>query len=182
MTLEEAKDALADAERVFDQAQVEAALDHMADRITRELADSDPVVLCAMNGGLIVAGHLLTRLSFPLQLGYIHVTRYRGQTRGGKIHWHKKPLIPLQDRTVLVIDDILDEGHTLAEIFAYCRTEGARQVSGAVLVDKRHDHKLPNVDADFVGLTIDDRYLFGFGMDYRGYLRNLPEIYAAKAT
>jgi hypoxanthine phosphoribosyltransferase len=182
MTPHEARAALGNAEQLFDRAQIEAALDRMADRIWRELESCNPVALCVMNGGLIVAGHLLTRLTFPLQVDYIHATRYRGRTRGGEIYWHKEPVIPLKDRAVLVIDDILDEGHTLAAILAYCREQGARRALAAVLVDKRHDRKQPGAHAHYVGLTVDDRYVFGFGMDYKGYLRNLPAIYAAKTT
>lgn len=182
ITPQEATAALACAERLFDQAEVEAALDHMAERIGREFENRNPVVLCVMNGGLIVTGHLLTRLSFPLQLDYIHVSRYRGGTRGGEIHWHKKPLIPLKGRAVLVFDDILDEGHTLAEILKFCRIHGAARVAAAMLVDKHHGRKVPGARADFVGLTVEDRYVFGFGMDYKDYLRNLPAIYAVKAT
>jgi hypoxanthine phosphoribosyltransferase len=180
ITPEEARAALVAAERLYDRAQIEIALDLMATEIERDFEGRNPVVLSVMNGGLIVTGHLLTRLSFPLQLDYIHVTRYRGRTRGGEIHWHKEPVIPLRDRTVLIIDDILDEGHTLAEILAYCRGRGAAQVAAVVLVDKRHRRKV--AAADVAGLTVDDRYVFGFGMDYKGYLRNLPAIYAAVDT
>lgn len=182
ITPEVAKAALAAAERLFDQAQIEAALDRMAAEIAGEFETCNPVVLCVMNGGMIVTGHLLTRLSFPLQLDYIHVTRYRGRTRGGEIHWHKEPLIPLQERAVLVIDDILDEGHTMAEILEHCRRQGAARVAAAVLVDKSHNRKAPGAVVDVVGLTVDDRYVFGFGMDYKDYLRNLPAIYAVRDT
>jgi hypoxanthine phosphoribosyltransferase len=174
---EEASVALAAAERLYDRAQIEAALDEMAAQIERGLQGRNPLVLCVMNGGLIVTGHLLTRLDFPLQLDYIHVTRYRGRTRGGEIHWHKEPIIPLRGRAVLIVDDILDEGHTLAEILGYCLTQGAVHTMVAVLVDKRHGRKV--AAADVAGLAVDDRYVFGFGMDYKGYWRNLPAIYAA---
>jgi hypoxanthine phosphoribosyltransferase len=138
---QQAHGVLANAERLYDRLQIKAALDTMSNCITRELESSDPIALCVMNGGLIVAGHLLTRLSFPLQLDYVHVTRYHGRTRGGEIHWYKKPVIPLKNRAVLVIDDILDEGHTLAEILSHCRIQGAKRITAAVLVDKRHDRK-----------------------------------------
>jgi hypoxanthine phosphoribosyltransferase len=178
MTPEGARAALAHAERLYDQAQIETALARMAAQIAADMESTNPIVLCVMNGALIVGGHLLTRLTFPLQLDYIHATRYRGDTRGGELHWHKKPALALRDRTVLLVDDILDEGNTLAAILDYCRVEGAMRTAAAVLVDKRHTRKHPGLRADYVGLTVDDRYVFGFGMDYRGYLRNLPAIYA----
>jgi hypoxanthine phosphoribosyltransferase len=182
MSPHEAKCALAKAECLFDRWQIEAALDHMTDQISRELGGSNPIVLCVMNGALVVAGHLLTRLTFPLQVDYVHVTRYYEQTHGGDLHWRKKPGLSLKNRAVLLIDDILDEGYTLAAILDYCRAKGAARVEAAVLVDKRRARKKTGMRADYVGLTIDDRYVFGFGMDYKGYLRNLPGIYAIKTT
>jgi hypoxanthine phosphoribosyltransferase len=174
--------ALADAERLYDQTEIEAALDRMAADIARDLAASTPVVLCVMNGGVVMMGYLLVRLHFLLEVDYLHVTRYRGRVHGGELCWHREPELSLRGRTVLVIDDILDEGHTLAEILAYCRKRGANQVAAAVLVNKRHDRKQPGARADYVGLHVDDRYVFGFGMDYKGYLRNVPAIYAVKAS
>ncbi len=170
------------AERLFDRSQIEAALDRMAAQIISVLKGSNPLALCVMNGGLVTAAHLLMRLNFPLQLDYIHVTRYLGQTRGGEIQWHKKPAFPLKGRVVLLIDDILDEGHTLAAILDYCRTQGSARTYAAVLVDKHHDRKQPGARVDFVELTVEDRYVFGFGMDYKDYLRNLPAIYAVKES
>lgn len=181
MTPEEAAAALSQAECLYDQIQIELALDRMAVKISDDLARANPITLCVMNGGLIMAGHLLTRLNFPLQVDYLHVTRYRSQLRGGVLVWNREPELSLEGRAVLVIDDILDEGHTLAAVLEYCRSKGAERVAAAVLVDKRHARKHPGAHADYLGLHVDDRYVFGFGMDYRGYLRNLPAIYAAAA-
>lgn len=171
----------AEAECLHDRPAVEAAFDRMAAAIRTRLEGSNPLVLCVMTGALIPAGHLLTRLDFPLQVDYLHATRYRHRTQGGTLEWKARPQLPLTGRHVLVIDDILDEGHTLAAILAYCREAGASSVSSAVLVDKRRprDHDLR---PDFVGLEIEDRYVFGYGMDYKGYLRNAAGIYAVKGS
>ena len=150
----------------------------MAEAITAELGDSFPVILCVLTGGIIPTGHIMTRLSFPLETDYLHATRYRGETSGEEVHWLSKPGTSLQGRTVLIIDDILDEGHTLAQVLEFCREEGAREVYTAVLIEKLHDRRVPGVAADFIGLQVDDRYVFGFGMDYKHYLRNLNGIYA----
>ncbi len=165
------------SERLFDRDQVERALDGMGRAISRTLAATDPVVLCVMNGGLVPLGRLLTRLEFPLQLDYLHATRYRGDTVGGRLQWVRKNSTPLDGRVVLIVDDILDEGLTLAAIAAHCRKAGAKQVLSAVLVEKRHDRG-NGFRADFVGLQVPDRYVFGYGMDYHGYLRNAPGIFA----
>jgi hypoxanthine phosphoribosyltransferase len=158
---------------------VAAALDRMADEITAALDGTLPIVLCVLNGGIIPTGHLLTRLTFPLETDYLHATRYRGKTHGDReIVWLCKPHLSLQGRTVLLVDDILDEGHTLKAIIAYCRDAGAARVYSAVLVEKHHDRRVAAMSADFVGLAVEDRYVFGCGMDYKGYLRNLSGIFA----
>ena len=168
----------AQADCLHDAASVHQALDRMAAAISRDIGDTLPVVLCVLNGGIIPTGHLLTRLQFPLEVGYLHATRYRGNTSGADVHWLCEPQIDLQGRTALVIDDILDEGHTLTDILDYCSRAGAAQVRTAVLVQKQHDRLAAGVRADYVGLQVHDRYVFGFGMDYRGYLRNLNGVYA----
>jgi len=165
------------ADRLYTEAEVEAALDRMAGRITAALEDQDPILLCVMLGGVVPTGKLLARLGFPLQLNYVHATRYGSATRGGKLRWVARPQDDLEGRNVLLIDDILDEGHTLAAIHESCRELGAARVQSAVLVEKRHTRKADYV-ADFIGLEVEDRYVFGYGMDYKGYLRNAPGIYA----
>src|SRR5690606_30067768 len=129
----------------------------------------------------IFAGKLLTQLDFPLELSYLHATRYRNETSGGELFWKAKPEISFIDRDVLIIDDIYDEGHTLSAIIDFCRHAGARQVHTAVLIDKTHDRKArPDLKADFVGLPCEDRYIFGYGMDYKGYWRNAAGIFAGQ--
>ena len=166
------------AECLHDTAAVNRTLDRLAAEISAVMADSLPVILCVMNGGIIMTGHLLTRLTFPLEIDYLQATRYRGETSGAEVEWLCKPRIPLQGRTVLVLDDILDEGNTLAAILEYCRQAGAARVFSAVLVTKLHERLVKGITADFVGLEVEDLYVFGFGMDYKGYLRNLNGIYA----
>ena len=171
----------AEADCLVDEHQVYAAIDQMAEAMTQQLKDSNPVLFCVMNGGLILTGQLLPRLRFPLQAEYLHATRYRQETTGGILEWRVKPEVDLKDRTVVIIDDILDEGTTLDAIASFCRQQGAADVQTAVLVDKQHDRKArPDLKADYTGLEVEDRFLFGFGMDYKGYWRNAPGIYAVK--
>ncbi|HEY0634617.1 MAG TPA: hypoxanthine-guanine phosphoribosyltransferase [Gammaproteobacteria bacterium] len=179
ITAQEAQRVYDEAECLHDRAQVETAIKRMAEQITTELRSDNPVVLCVMSGALIPAGLLLTHLDFPLEVDYLHATRYCGATAGGELNWLARPRTSLRDRTVLVVDDILDEGLTLAEILAECHKQGARKVVCAVLVEKKHERK-NGLKADFVGLEVADRYVFGFGMDYKEYLRNAPGIFAVK--
>ncbi|MFZ4857031.1 MAG: hypoxanthine-guanine phosphoribosyltransferase [Desulfuromonadaceae bacterium] len=181
MNLEEAKTVLAAADLLVTQSAVEAAITRIAEEITGQLQESDPIILCVMNGGLIFTGQLLTRLVFPLEVDYVHATRYGHETNGANLHWTVKPQLDLKGRTVLLLDDILDEGVTLAAIAAYCRQQGAADVFMAVLIEKLHLRKVtPGMRADFTGIEVGDRFLFGYGLDYKGYWRNAPGIYAVK--
>ena len=155
------------------------ALDNMASAIVRTVAsDNSLVMLCVMNGGLMVAAELLKRISVDLTFDYIHATRYRDRNIGGSIEWRAVPARSLAGQQVVVVDDIFDEGWTLAAIVDYCVAQGARSVTSVVLVDKRHERKVPGFRPDVIGMVLPDRYLYGFGMDYKGYLRNRPAIYA----
>lgn len=169
----------AEADCLFTAAEVDAAMERMAEQINQSLADANPLVYSVMNGGLVIAGQLVTRLDFPMEVGYLHATRYRNKLSGGELFWKARAEHSLVGRTVLIVDDILDEGHTLAAIVEYCKDAGADRVLTAVLLDKQHDRKAyPGMRADFTGLDVEDRYIFGYGLDYKGYWRNANGIFA----
>lgn len=168
------------ADRLYAPADVEAALDRMGREIERELAAADPLLVCIMTGGVVPFGKLIPRLQFPFEIDYVHATRYGDKLRGGELHWRVPPSQNPAGRTVLLVDDILDEGETLAAIEARYRAEGARAVYKAVLVVKQRQRSA-DVAVEFRGLDVPDRYVFGYGMDYKGYLRNAPGIFAEAA-
>lgn len=176
--LDEVRRVAATAECLYTPQDVESALDGMADTITRDLGAHNPLLLTVMLGGMLPAAKLIERLDFPFQYDYLHATRYRNETRGGELFWLTRPTSDLRDRHVLVVDDILDEGVTLNAIVEYCRREGAAAVRSAVLVRKLHDRRDPSISVDYLGLDVPDRYVFGCGMDYKGYLRNVTGIFA----
>lgn len=180
ISAEQAREIMHSADLLRSAAEVNAALDNMAKAITARFDGRDPLVLVVMNGALIPAAQLLIRLPFPFQIGYLHATRYRGATEGGQLHWIARPSVAVDNRIVLVVDDIFDEGWTLKAIIDELRQSSAREVYSAVLVNKVHDRKVPGLQVDFIGLDVEDRYVFGCGMDYNEYLRNLPGIYALK--
>lgn len=181
MTVEEANRLLAEADVVLSEQEVTAVIGRMANDISARLGMLQPIVMCVMNGGLVFAGQLLTKLRFPLEVDYVHATRYGYETTGFELTWLVRPRTELRDRAVLLLDDIIDEGVTLATIADYCYQEGAKEVVTAVLIDKRHERKLfPELRADFAGIETGDRFLFGYGLDYKGYWRNAPGIYAVK--
>jgi len=156
---------------------VTGAINRLGVEITQALSTATPVVICVMGGGVVFAGQLLTQLSFPLELDYVHASRYQNNTVGLVLDWKALPKLDLSGRTVLIVDDILDEGITLLAIQEKCLALGAKQVLSAVLVEKTLDHTKP-IQADFVGLEVPNRYVFGYGMDAYGWWRNLSSIYA----
>ena len=162
---------------LYSMSEVGTAVSRMAAEITQKLSTSCPWVMPVMNGGLIPAGLLLQQLDFPLQLDYLHATRYGQGTSGGKLVWKVFPGEHLAGQTVLLIDDILDKGQTLANVVEACRQQGAVAVYSAVLVEK-HCQRGVDIQADFIGLSVPDVYVYGCGMDYQGYLRNVNGIYA----
>lgn len=180
ITREEYEAVAARSELLVSGAGIEQALDQMAEAITAALGDRDPLVLCVMTGGVPVVGRLLHRLHFPLRLSYIHATRYRGTTSGGRLEWPYRPSTVIRGEHVLVVDDILDAGLTLEAVVAACREDGAASVHSAVLVEKIRK-RLSDCKADFVGVRVPDRYLYGCGLDYKGYFRNADGIYAVAA-
>lgn len=181
MTTPKLSEALARADLVHDHASLAAAIVRIGAEIDRELAGTPAVFVTVMQGALMFAGQLATSIATPLTFDYVHATRYRGATSGGELHWLKRPSTVLAGATVLLVDDILDEGHTLHAIREFCRSEGAARVLLAVLCEKRHGRTVPGLRADFVGVEVPDRYVFGYGMDYYEQGRNLPAIYAVDA-
>lgn len=158
--------------------EVHRACDAMARDITARLHKANPILLCVMTGGAMPLALLLERLDFPLQVDYVHLTRYGLATQGGDITWIKRPPASIRGRSVLVVDDILDHGLTLSALINECHAQGASDVLSAVLVTKITATRAGLAAADFSALTLPDEYLFGCGMDYKTYLRNAPGIFA----
>jgi len=131
-----------------------------------------------MNGGLMLTANLMSKVKIHAKLDYLQTSRYRGNTAGGKLEWRIKPQQSLAGRSVILVDDIFDEGKTLSDIVRYCETEGANDVYSVVLLDKQHDRKVNGFKPDLIGMEVEDEYLMGFGMDYQEYFRHLPAIYA----
>lgn len=170
---------LEQAEVLYDAPALDAALDRMAADITQALGDQCPLLLSVMGGAVVFTGQLLPRLRFPLDFDYVHVSRYGDQTQGGELKWKKMPHDNVRGRVVLVLDDILDEGETMAAIRDQVMAQGAAAFYSAVFTNKLIGKSKP-ITPDFVGIDIPNRYIFGFGMDVHGLWRNLPALYAMK--
>ena len=173
--------ALTKAHCVVDEAQVNATVHRLAAALNRDYADKSPLLIVVMSGAMMFAAQLMKELRFSLQLDYCHVTRYRGALTGSDIEWRVSHRLPVQDQDVIVLDDILDEGHTLKHIIETLEAAGAASVKSVVFCEKSHDRKAyAGQKADYIGLSLDDLYLFGYGLDYKEYGRQLPAIYALK--
>ncbi len=183
MTVPHLDDVLDTADLLFDRDALEDAIEAMADDIADDYGDDErpPVFLTVMHGGMPFAAQLAFALGeneIDLELDYLHATRYRGNTTGSGLAWLHRPATPLQGRRVLLVDDILDEGHTLKAVKHWCEDQGAADVRIAVLATKDHDRRVDGIGADYVGVEVPDRYVFGYGMDFHEQGRNLPAIYA----
>lgn len=179
MNPQEARKILAEAELICPAEKSALAVRRVAGEITVRLAETNPLLLAVMGGAVVFAGQLLPQLAFPLDFDYLHVSRYGDATTGGRLSWVVEPRSDVAGRVVLVVDDILDEGVTLAEIRKRLLAQGAAEVLTAVFADKNLGRAKPIV-SDFIGIELPNRYVFGFGMDIRGAWRNLPAVYAVK--
>ena len=185
MIINELDTIRAQAEQLYNRNDIDNAILKQAEEINLFLSelsrdDLPPLFLPVMNGGLIYAGQLLPLINIPVQVDYIHATRYRNTTQGFELEWKVYPQHELKDRVVIVLDDILDEGYTLDAIVNYCKQQQVVAVKSSVLVTKTHQRRDTYITADFSAMTVPDKYVFGFGMDYQGQLRNLDAIYALK--
>lgn len=161
--------------------EVEAGIQKVADEMKKTIGDKTPLFLVVMNGAVIFAGQLATHLDFPVQYDYIHATRYRGEIESGELQWIAKPRAEIKGRTVVIVEDVLDSGLTLAACVKYCEAEGAEKVYTATLVDKQRKREPEGIQtADFTGLVVEDKFIFGYGLDYKEFLRNEPGIYAVE--
>ena len=181
MSLSEAQNLLRNAQPVLDAQAASAAVTRVATEINRTLRNANPLVLCVMRGALVFAGQLLPQLDFPLEVDVLDATRYRNATQGGAFSLRALCATPIAGRTVLLIDDILDEGVTLAALRDHAREAGALRVLTAVFAVKQTG-RATSIIADFMGVKVPNRYVFGFGMDVHGYWRNLPAVYALNET
>lgn len=177
---QEIEKTLRNSECLISSIEVAAAYERLAAQLNLSYAGLNPIVMVVMNGGLIPAGQLLTQLTFYHRMHYIHASRYRDNQGTNELNWKFKPDVSIEGEHVLLIDDIFDEGITLKAVVEELGKEKPLSINSCVLLNKIHDRKVPDFDVDFVGIEVADRYVYGCGMDFHGYLRHLPGIYAIK--
>ena len=166
-----------DIERVlFDGPAIHKRIDEMAAQITADYSDRELTVIAILTGSLMFMSDLLRRIPLPLKLDCLSVVSYHGktQTSGGVIF--KQLAVPdVTGRDVLVLDDILDTGCTLAAVREKLETVTPRSIRVCVLLSKRK-HRARDVDADYIGFEIDDEFVVGYGLDFMERYRNLPYV------
>lgn len=169
---------------IFTEVEVDQAITRVAGQLNATFRGKTPLAIVLLNGGLIFSGKLLPQLKFPLQQDYLHASRYGDATVGKTLKWVSRPHVPLENRTILLLDDIYDRGHTLEQVYHYCLQQGAKEVYSAVLIKKLLEGDTGSGVArylpDFVGLECGDEFVIGSGMDCQGFGRNIPGIYAIK--
>jgi hypoxanthine phosphoribosyltransferase len=173
-------EALTRSDLLFKRDDLETVIADLGRAIDAALDGERAVFLTVMNGALMFGAQLALSIRTDMEFDYVHATRYRGATSGNELHWLREPIASLQGRTVLLVDDILDEGHTLKAVRDDCMLRGAKRVLIATLCSKQHGRCVDGIQSDFNGVDLPDRYVFGYGMDYYEQGRNLPAIYALK--
>ena len=167
---------------IYSAEQIKYAINRLAIELEAKLAGRPAHVLCVMNGALIFTSDLVRHIDGDLKIDYLQVSSYANTTIGGEIEWHKTPQYPLQDQVVVIVDDIFDRGSTMHALISYCQSEGVDEIITCVMLSKKLPNRSYNFKPDLIGLEVDDRYVFGYGMDYKGHLRHMPDIYALKET
>ena len=178
LTSEELQLIKDNSDLIFSHSQIKSAVETMGFALESKIQNKNAILLCVMNGGITITADLLRQLDCEVRFDYLQVARYRDKTVGGSLHWLKEPQLSLEGQTVVLVDDIYDEGYTMEELVSYCVKHGAKEVITAVLLLKKKQTQQVSMKPDIHGLEVNDRYVYGYGMDYKGYLRNVPAIYA----
>jgi hypoxanthine phosphoribosyltransferase len=178
LSLQQLQQVKENSDLIFSASQIKTAVEQMGLKLEAKIENKNAILICVMNGGIIMTSDLLRSIDCDVRVDYLQVARYRDKTVGGSLHWLKEPQLSLEDQTVVLVDDIYDEGYTMEELVSYCKRHGANEVITAVLLLKRKSTPQVGLKPDIFGLEVTDRYVYGYGMDYQGYLRNVPAIYA----
>jgi len=181
MSEQDPRKVLENSTVIANRQEVEAAVEQIATEINTHYGDRSIILLVVMTGAIMPAAWIAARLEMPLQMDFIHATRYSGQTEGGEIEFRVPPRLNLQNQDVLIVDDIYDIGLTLQMIEHYCEARGARSVNSAVLIRKIHNRETTGELPAFIGMEVEDKYVFGCGMDVYEHWRHLDEIRALES-
>lgn len=178
LTAAEYATVVANSDVLFTRDDIESAYRRLALQLDDRFEGVLPVMVPVMMGGLIPVAGILRHLSIPHRLDYVHTSRYGHAMTGSELHWLVPPSSTLKDQEVVVVDDIFDQGTTLAAVVSKLRELPVKSVTTVVLARKQHDRVKTTLRPDLIGIDVPDRFVFGCGLDYHGGLRHLPDLHA----
>ncbi len=156
--------------------QIDKALEKMAEKMNAELADKDPLMICILNGSFMFAADIMKKLNFPCEISFVKLSSYEGTSTTGKV----KEIIGLTEdiegRTIVILEDIIDTGVTMEKIKKQLIGYAPADLKIASMLYKPDACKV-DINIDYIGIDIPDKFIVGYGLDYDGYGRNLPNIY-----
>ena len=166
-----------DIERVlFDGPAIHKRLDEIAAQITADYGGRELVVIAILTGTLMFMSDLVRRIPLPLKINCLSVASYHGKMQASGEVFFKELSVPgVAGQDVLILDDILDTGHTLEAVRKKLETAGPRSIRACVLLSKRKQ-RARNVHVDYIGFEIDDEFVVGYGLDFMERYRNLPYV------
>jgi len=169
---------LSRSQLVYTHEEIVSAIDLLARKLNRQFKNKKALILPVLTGAIPFVGMLLPRLSFTIEVNYFHVSRYQNNVGTNQIKiTHQPSPESVLNQEVLVVDDILDEGITLKLINEQLITMKPKSITNVVLFEKQLDIK-KEISAHYVGLYVPDAYVFGFGLDFNGAGRNIPDLYS----
>ena len=162
---------------LFTKAEIDRRVAEMGAEITRDLAGSDLIAMCVLKGAMFFCSDLMRQIAFDVALDFIQISSYGNQkTSSGVVTILKEPQLDMRDRTVLIIEDIIDSGLSMKEVFRYIKLDrGAKEVRTATFLDKPTARKV-EFKADYIGFSIDPKFVVGYGLDFAEKYRNIPDI------
>ena len=162
---------------LFSKSDIDRRVAEMGAEITRDLAGSELIALCVLKGAMFFCSDLMRHIAFDVALDFIQVSSYGDQkTSSGVVTILKEPQLDMRGKSVLIVEDIIDSGLSMNEVFRYIKLDrGAREVRTATFLDKPSARKIP-FKADYVGFSIDPKFVIGYGLDYAEKYRNIPDI------
>ena len=162
---------------LFSKSEIERRVAEMGAEITRDLAGSELIALCVLKGAMFFCSDLMRHIAFDVALDFIQVSSYGDQkTSSGVVTLLKEPQLDMHGKSVLIVEDIIDSGLSMNEVFRYIKLDkGAREVRTATFLDKPTARRVP-FKADYVGFSIDPKFVIGYGLDYAEKYRNIPDI------
>jgi hypoxanthine phosphoribosyltransferase len=161
---------------LFTREQIDIRVAEMGKQISADFAGTELIALCVLKGAVFFCTDLVRNVSLDVALDFIQVSSYGNQKySSGVVTILKEPQLDMHGKSVLIVEDIIDSGLSMREVFRYIESRGAAMVKTATFLDKPAARKVP-FTADYVGFSIDPMFVIGYGLDFAEKYRNIPEV------